>query len=108
MVNASPIIWVYILKCADGSYYTGSYQGHDLETRIGEHNDGKHPDAYTASRHPVDLVWASEFSRYDDAVAFERQLKGWSRKKKQAVIRGEWDRLPALAKRHKKPKSTKP
>ena len=97
MANATPLIWVYILRCADGLYYVGSYQGEDLETRIAEHNDAKYPNAFTASRRPVICMWAEEFSRYDDAIAFERQLKGWSRRKKEAVINGEWSRLPALS-----------
>jgi len=91
--------FVYILECADGSYYIGSHRGHDVEHRVAEHNMGHHKNAYTFTRRPVSCVWSDWFSRYDDAVAFERQLKGWSRAKKEAVIRGEWDALPELARR---------
>jgi len=60
---------------------------------------GYYKNAYTFTRRPVKCVWSDWFSRFDDAVSFERQLKGWGRKKKEAVIRGEWDALPALARR---------
>ncbi len=91
--------FVYILECADGSYYVGSHRGTDVENRVAEHNMGYYKSAYTFTRRPVKCVWSDWFSRFDDAVAFERQLKGWNRKKKQAVIRGEWDALPELSRR---------
>ena len=97
-MSAQPLIWVYILQCADGSYYVGTYRGDDLATRVAEHNQAKYPGAYTASRRPVVLAWAQEFPRYDDAVVFERQIKGWSRRKKEAVSRGDWAALPVLSK----------
>ena len=99
MIGSQPAFWVYILRCADGLYYVGSYRGSDIDVRVGEHNSGKYPGAWTFRRRPVSLVWAQEFSSVSDAVAFERQLKGWSRSKKEAVIRGDWDQLPALSKR---------
>jgi putative endonuclease len=89
--------WVYILECADGLYYVGSYRGPDPEIRVGEHNAGRYPDAWTARRLPVKLAWACEFQRITDAIAFEHQLKKWRRAKKEAVIRGDWTSLPALA-----------
>jgi putative endonuclease len=89
--------WVYILECADKRYYVGSHRGDDPEVRESEHNDGKHPDAWTYTRRPVKLVWAGEFQRVTDAIAFEQQIKRWSRAKKEAVIRGEWSTLPGLA-----------
>jgi putative endonuclease len=92
-------VWVYILKCADGSYYVGKYQGYDLEMRVVEHNNRAYPNAYTAKRLPVELVWSDWFMRFDDAVAFERQIKGWGRAKKEALIRGDWSRVKELAKR---------
>ncbi len=92
-------IWVYIVRCADGSYYTGTHRGADPELRVAEHNDGARPEAYTYSRRPVTLVWASEFEDPVEAISFERQAKGWSRRKKEAVIRGEWTALPGLARR---------
>ncbi|MEZ5937017.1 MAG: GIY-YIG nuclease family protein [Hyphomonadaceae bacterium] len=89
--------WVYILKCADGRYYVGSYRGHDIGVRVAEHNSGKHPQAWTCSRRPVELAWADWFGTIEQAVQFERRLKGWSRAKKEAVIRGDWSALPELA-----------
>jgi putative endonuclease len=89
--------WVYILQCADGRYYVGSYRGDDVERRVGEHNAGIHPDAWTYARRPVRLVWCQEFQRITDAIAVEQQMKRWRREKKEAVIRGEWSLLPELA-----------
>src|SRR5271169_2453889 len=91
--------YLYILRCADGSYYVGTTRK-SLEERIGEHNAGLH-GGYTASRRPVTLVFAQHFETITDAVAAERQVKGWSRAKKEAVIKGEWNRLPELARRRK-------
>jgi putative endonuclease len=91
--------WVYMLECADGLYYVGSYRGETIDTRVGEHNLGLYPDAWTYRRRPVTLVWCVHYADIIQAVAFERQLKGWSRAKKQAVIRGEWSDLPELAAR---------
>lgn len=88
---------VYVLRCADGSYYVGRTQK-GLEARIGEHNAGVYP-GYTAKRRPVVPVWAQEFERYDDACAAERRIKGWSRAKKEALIRGDWNGVGWWAKR---------
>lgn len=98
-VCAMRTAFVYILECADGSYYVGSHRGDDVMVRVGEHNDGKHPGAYTFTRRPVRLVWNDWFSRFEDAALFERQVKGWSRAKKEALIRGDDDALVELAKR---------
>ncbi len=87
--------WVYILRCADGRYYTGLAQ-QDLERRVAEHNAGTY-GGFTAQRRPVELVFSQEFARADEAVAMERRIKGWSRAKKEALIAGEWHRLPDLA-----------
>nr|WP_295111754.1 GIY-YIG nuclease family protein [uncultured Caulobacter sp.] len=89
--------WVYILRCADGMYYVGSHRGQDPAVRVAEHNAGLDAKAFTYKRRPVELVWAGEFQFITDAIAFERQLKGWSRAKKEAVIRGDWEALPSLA-----------
>ena len=86
--------WVYILKCADGSYYTGSTKS--LERRIAEHRAGE-GGQWTKSRLPVDLVFADEVHRIDDAFVLERQVKGWRREKKIALIEGDYGLLPALA-----------
>ena len=99
---AHAIIWVYIVRCSDGKYYAGSYRGPDLSIRIGEHNEGKYISAYTYGRQPVELVWAQEFTHKTEAVLFERQIKGWSRKKKEALIRGDYDALPDLSRNRQK------
>ncbi len=87
--------FVYILRCADGSYYVGSTRT-ELETRIAQHNAGTF-GGYTARRRPVVLVFHQEFEWITDAIAAERQVKNWSRAKKEALIRGDWDALKALA-----------
>jgi predicted GIY-YIG superfamily endonuclease len=82
--------WVYILQCSDGSYYTGHTD--DLEIRITAHQQGT-LSGYTAKRLPVKLVFCDNFPTRDDAFTRERQIKGWSRRKKQALIRGDWNKL---------------
>jgi len=89
--------WVYMLECADGAYYVGSHRGEDVSIRVGQHLAGL--STYTSVRRPVRLVWADNFIWITDAIAFERKLKGWSRAKKQALIRGDWAAISALAKR---------
>ena len=90
--------YLYILLCADESYYTGTTRA-DLEYRVAQHNAGTY-GGYTATRRPVTLVFAQWFDRITDAIEAERQVKGWSRAKKEALIRGEFERLPELSKRH--------
>ena len=87
---------VYILHCADGSYYVGSTKGQNVHHRLDQHNRG-FGGGYTSRRRPVQLVWTETFARYDDAFAVERQLNGWSRAKKAALIRGDWGQVQALA-----------
>jgi putative endonuclease len=91
--------WVYILRCNDGSYYTGLTRHHGPEARLSEHAMALSPDSYTAKRLPVTLAYAEYFDMVVDAIAAERRMKGWSRAKKEAVIRGDWEALPALSKR---------
>lgn len=86
--------YMYILECSDGSYYTGSTR--DLERRIYQHQNGEGA-SYTRKRLPVKLVFQEEFSRIDEAYYREKQVQGWSRKKKQALINGNFDKLPELA-----------
>ena len=88
--------WVYILECADGSYYTGSTT--KLDTRVSQHNLGE-GSAYTRPRRrrPVTLLWSVEFARVDDAFEFEKQIQRWSRAKKRALMDGRYDDLPLLA-----------
>jgi predicted GIY-YIG superfamily endonuclease len=87
--------WVYILKCSDGSYYTGATI--NLEKRIAEHNAITF-NGYTAKRLPVELVYYCEIPSIHDAFLRERQIKGWSRKKKEALIKREWEKLIEYAK----------
>ncbi len=91
--------FVYVVKCADGSYYTGSHRGTDVTSRVHDHNNGLYPNAYTFTRRPVELVWSAECVAPDDMGVLERQIKGWSRAKKEALINGELDKLPGLSKR---------
>jgi putative endonuclease len=90
--------YLYILRCADGSYYTGTARL-GLEQRVAEHNAGTY-GGYTAQRRPVILVFSQWFDRITDAIEAERQVKGWPRAKKEALIRGELWRLPELSRRH--------
>ena len=76
--------FVYMLLCRDGSYYVGSATGNDLTKRIAEHQSGAFA-GYTWSRRPVELVWSQHFERITDAIAAERQIKGWSKAKKAAL-----------------------
>jgi len=88
-------IFVYIVRCRDGHYYTGSTRGNP-ERRVAEHNAGTH-GGYTKSRRPVELVFSQDFQRIADAISAERQIKGWSRAKKEALIRGDMEALQRLA-----------
>lgn len=88
-------MYVYILRCADESYYVGPAQ-HGLERRVAEHNAGAH-DGWTARRRPVQLVFSQAFEVISDALAAERQIKRWSRAKKEALIRGDFAALPGLS-----------
>ena len=91
-------IYVYMLRCADGSYYVGSATGDDLSPRIDQHNAGAYP-GYTFSRRPVVLVWSEYFDRITDGIAVERQIKGWSRAKKEALVQGDWTQIRLLSRR---------
>jgi putative endonuclease len=89
--------YLYMLRCADGSYYVGTTR-ESLESRISEHDAGTF-DGYTALRRPVTLVFHQQFERTEDAISAERQVKGWRREKKEALIRGDFPALPALSRR---------
>ena len=93
--------FVYMLRCRDGSYYVGSARGdwNALERRVNEHNAGAY-DGYTKSRRPVELVFHQEFQRITDAISAERQLKGWGRAKKEALVRGDWELISKLARNY--------
>jgi putative endonuclease len=88
--------WAYIVRCSDNSFYVGSTR--DLEHRIAQHNAGEGA-GYTRRRRPVTLVWAAEFRSVDDAFRAEKQVQGWSRAKRLALIEGRLDDLPGLASR---------
>lgn len=87
--------WVYILRCVDGSYYTGHTE--DLERRLAEHQAGQ-VAGYTATRCPVTLCFSEEFPTREEALASERRIKGWNRKKKEAMIEGDWAEVSRLEK----------
>ena len=86
--------WMYILECCDGSYYTGSTN--DLDRRLQQHHSGEGAN-HTKKRLPVKLVYSEEYQFVQTAFYREKQVQGWSRKKKEALIRGEFDKLPELA-----------
>ncbi len=86
--------YVYMLRCGDGSYYTG--QTDNIESRMQQHYEGD--VGYTSTRKPVELVWQGEFDTREGALAFEQQIKGWSRAKKEALVRGDGDQIQKLAK----------
>jgi putative endonuclease len=86
---------VYILKCNDGSYYTGHTD--DIEKRISEHQLGLIATCYTKTRLPVEVVFTEMFDARVEALDMERRIKGWSRKKKEALIKGDWDLLVQLS-----------
>ncbi len=96
-MNDEPGAHVYILRCADGSYYVGSAR-RGLERRLSEHNNGTF-GGYTSKRLPVELIWSEHFPDITDAIAVERQIKGWSRAKKEALMRGDFGSIRQLSKR---------
>jgi tRNA/rRNA methyltransferase len=87
--------WAYILRCADGTYYTGHTD--DLERRVGQHQTGE-VAGYTHDRRPVELMWSQDFGTRLEALAAETQVKDWSRKKKEALFRDDWDAVSAARK----------
>jgi len=93
--NLSKAYWVYILKCSDNSFYTGSTS--NLEKRLSEHQNGL-IKGYTFSRRPVELVFSEYFPDVYDAITAERRIKGWKRVKKKALIKGDFNLLHNLAK----------
>ncbi len=88
--------WVYILKCADGSYYTGHTD--DLDNRVAAHQAGTIPGCYTFRRRPLTLVFSQPFVTREEALVAEQQIKGWSRAMKEAVIAGDWAEVSRLSK----------
>jgi len=86
--------FVYMLVCADESYYVG--QTDDLDQRLAQHAAGTFP-GHTSTRRPVRLVWSQEMTTRDEALVSERRIKGWTRAKKEALIRGDWEAINRLA-----------
>jgi putative endonuclease len=95
--------WTYILRCADGRYYTG--QSDNLESRLAQHQMGGFCD-FTSRRRPVRLIWSQGFSTRIEALEAERQIKPWSRAKKEALIRSDWRALSYFARPPKERPST--
>jgi len=87
--------YVYILKCSDGSYYTGITN--NLGKRFNEHELGKYRDCYTFKRRPLELAFNQEFNDVLQAIYFEKKIKKWTRAKKEALINDDWDMLQILA-----------
>jgi predicted GIY-YIG superfamily endonuclease len=87
--------WAYMLHCKDGLFYVGHTD--DLDARIGQHQSGLIP-GFTRKYAPVKLVWSQDFPSRIEALEAERRIKGWSRAKKLALIRGDWERISLLAK----------
>ena len=87
--------WVYIIQCSDNSFYTGVTN--DYERRLYEHETGENKSCYTYKRRPLKLVYVEDFATIDQAIGWEKQVKGWSRKKKIAIIENRWEDLPKLS-----------
>ncbi|MFD1616513.1 GIY-YIG nuclease family protein [Gelatiniphilus marinus] len=92
--------YVYILLCSDSTYYTG--MTNDLERRINQHKSGYKADGYTFSRRPIKLKWYLQCTNPSEAIKIEKQIKGWSQKKKKALIDENWDDLIEFSKNYSK------
>jgi len=90
--------YVYILKCNDGSYYTGVTN--NIEKRFTEHNNDNSTTSYTYKRRPVELVYSQQFNDIKQAIELEKQIKGWSRRKKEALINEDWEKLKLYSKNY--------
>ena len=96
--------WVYLLRCSDGSFYSGHTD--NLEARLNQHQQGLCCD-WTGRRLPVELVWCEAAPTRDEALAFERRIKGWTRAKKEALIAGDWNKIGWLARPpHERPSTS--
>ena len=89
--------FIYILRCSDGTTYTGVTN--DYERRFAEHQEGIDPESYTHSRRPVSLVYVEAFGNILDAIAREKQIQRWSRRKKEALIVGDMGKLKHFSRR---------
>ncbi len=88
--------YVYILKCSDSKYYTGITN--NLERRLNEHNEGINKSCYTYTRRPLKLVYKANFTNPEEAIKWEKKIKNWSRKKKEALMTESWDNLVEFSK----------
>jgi len=91
---------IYILQCSDGSYYTGVTN--DIERRLWEHKTGFDKQSFTYKRRPVALKYLETFEDVHQAISWEKQIKGWSRKKKEALFIEDWNKIMELAKNRQK------
>ena len=99
--------WAYMLRCSDGSFYVGSTSHDDVNLRVMEHNEARYI-GYTSSRRPVKLIWSKWFGDLRAAHAMERQIKGWSRAKKIALVDDNSEALIQLSKRRSGTPKSKP
>ena len=95
--------WAYMLHCRGGYFCTGHTD--EFERRIAEHQSGTIP-GFTKDHRPVELVWSQEFVTRDEAKAAEKRIKGWTRAKKLALIRGDWERISMLARKKSSPSTS--
>jgi putative endonuclease len=103
--NMAKPFWMYILQCADGSFYTGHTD--DLDQRIWQHDEAMFPDCYTADKRPLSLFYAEECQTREDAKRREYQVKNWSRAKKMALAKQDWPALNHFAKPpHERPSTS--
>ncbi len=91
--------YTYLVQCADNTYYVGSTWLPDVDTRVWQHNNDELGVAYTRHRRPVRLVWAARFDSMIEALAFEKRVQGWNRKKREALIRGDYNAPAELSRR---------
>ncbi|RZN83868.1 MAG: GIY-YIG nuclease family protein [Winogradskyella sp.] len=91
--------YVYILLCSDDTFYTG--MTNDLERRVSQHKSGYKKDSYTYTKRPVELKWHLQLTDPSEAIKYEKQIKGWSHRKKEALIQENWDDLVEFSKNYK-------
>ena len=91
--------YVYILLCSDDTFYTG--MSNDLERRVSQHKSGYKKDSYTYAKRPVELKWHLQLTDPSEAIKYEKQIKGWSHRKKEALIQENWDDLVEFSKNYK-------
>ncbi len=89
------MFWVYMLRCADSSYYVG--HSDDLHKRIAQHQQGAIPTCYTFNRRPIELVYSQDCQTREETLTLERKIKGWSRAKKTALIMNDWKEVSRLS-----------